>query len=179
MNEIIDNSYINVKSNQAKTFININELNKPRFQLNKLCKVSINQFRTYLCQYNISSALGNNTIDYFYGTNPITTITIPDGYYNLDTLLTLLNKSGYLPSYTTLELDANTMKYAFKSTSATVKNYLNIKCWKILGMAEGTTFIIQGTGAQQYFYCPYIGDISTDISTINIDVGFLNSTYND
>lgn len=65
-------------------------------------RLAISEFRMFWTLPNISAAWGNNTLSYTTGGNTYS-ITIPDGFYDLATLLVtieaLIQAQGHLPSF--------------------------------------------------------------------------------
>lgn len=65
-------------------------------------RLAISEFRMYWTLPNISAAWGNNTLQYTTGGNTYS-ITIPDGFYDLQTLMVtieaLIQAQGFLPTF--------------------------------------------------------------------------------
>jgi hypothetical protein len=77
-------------------------------------RIAVTEFRMYWTLPNIHTVWGNNTLTYWESVTPAQhTITIPNGFYDLKTLMivieTLVQADGFLPSFRALaNLDGST-----------------------------------------------------------------------
>ena len=78
-------------------------------------RLAVSEFRMYWTLPNISAAWGNNTLTYYESVTPAQhTITIPDGFYDLESLMatiqSLVQTDGFLGSFTALpQVDGSTV----------------------------------------------------------------------
>lgn len=80
-------------------------------------RLAVSEFRMYWTLPNIHVAWGNNTLTYYESVTPAThTITIPDGFYDLDSLMAtiqdLVRADGFIPAFVALSNVDGTSAYA-------------------------------------------------------------------
>jgi hypothetical protein len=182
------NLYINSKNRDLgeKTYdFNLYLKNQIMVDARQYINVDVCSFYMLNSMYNVSSVLGNNSIDIQIRnttTNALISnmfITIPDGNYNVLTLRDHLNTA--LSNVIVVSYNQAQNTYTFRKIDPNFRYiFNNIRCRKMIGLNENTEITSQGITGNFLNMVDYQQIvIKTDLSYENLNQDNITDTQND